>query len=127
MKPLNRREALELCVLSFMAISTGCTDTAHLSTLQTSSMDGYAKQLAHIKSCRTVGRDWTDEQSPPFDPKTAYQQLFSDSETASNVKAMQAKLHIKRRHDFETGRIINRNGWLLSETELTLFALLSVA
>ena len=125
MKPMSRREALELCVLSLMVISTGCTETQHLSAAQTRSLDEYTKQLAHIKSCRTIGRDWLAKQSSPFDPKTTYQKLFSDNETVSNVKKIQARLHLKRRHDFESGTVINHNGWLLSETELTLFALLA--
>lgn len=126
MKQLTRRETLELCVLSLLAVSTGCADKAGLSDAHKGSMGRYSKQLEHIKSCRIIGRDWLDEQSSPFDIQGAYQQLVSATDRSLDVQTLQAKLHQNRRLDFETGKIINRKGWLLSETELTLFALLSV-
>ncbi len=125
MTQMTRRQTLELCALSFLAVQAGCADERQLTETSRQTLNTYATRLKHLKDCRSVGRAWLDTQSEPFNPVDAYHSLFSTVKDPTDLKALQGVLKDNCTNDFEAGRIINHEGWLLSQTEVTLYALLT--
>ena len=125
MNQMSRREALELCVLGLLATQIGCTKDVQLDELSRQAMTTYGSNLTHLESCKTVGRQWLEAQNETFDPGQVYESLFASLQKNADLKARQTALRVRREQDFESGRIINHAGWLMSETELKVYALLA--
>ena len=125
MNQITRREVLELCALSLLATQIGCTPNVQLDVTSTQTIADLGSNLTHLESCKVIGRAWLDTQTRPFDARQTYESLFASVEEGTTLKTQQAALRRRQAQDFKVGRIINRGGWLMSETELKVYALLA--
>jgi hypothetical protein len=125
MNKMTRREALELCALSLLVTQVSCTTDVQLDELSRQNITSYGSNLTHLESCKAVGRRWLENQSKPFDPREVYESLFAPLQETADLNARQTALRRSRKQDFESGRIINHDGWLMSETELKVYALIA--
>ena len=125
MTQMTRREALELCALSLLATQIGCSPPVELDDASKHKLLSYGSSLTHLESCKVVGHDWLETQSQSFDPRKAYEDLFVSLKDKTDLKSRLVALRRRQKEDFEAGRTLKLGGWLMSETELKVYALMA--
>ncbi len=81
------------------------------------------------KSAALLGRAWLDEQSPEPNATELVTRICGESgcaDFADDSDRMRRSIAERHRSDFERGNLISVEGWLMSETEVALYALVAI-
>ncbi len=121
---ITRRQALRyLAALGVLPLHSlvGCsveTDPAKLAALR---RDRFSAAL--------LGRAWLDDQSPEPDATELLARICGESGCADfgdDNDRMRRLIAERHRFDFERGNLVSVDGWLMSETEVALYALVAI-
>lgn len=118
---LTRREALR-CLAALGAIPVvGCigeTDPASLVALRRDR-----------RSAELLGRAWLAGQRPEPSAQELVARICGESGCAGfadDGERMRRLIRARHRSDFEQGRLVSVDGWLMSQTEVALYALVAI-
>ena len=81
------------------------------------------------KSAALLGRAWLDDQSPEPSATELMERICGESgcaDFADDSDRMRRSIAERHRSDFERGNLISVEGWLMSETEVALYALVAI-
>ena len=124
---MNRRKFVALSLSGIAAISIGSMyGCAHGSI---NPLIAEPESMGHFtdgKSIRETGVEYLKKMPAENDPKKLQQLIAGDNMAiinSSDKNGINIYLDKKIRDDFESGRIITVNGWILSQTEARQCAL----
>ena len=120
---VTRRQALRyLAALGVLPLHSliGCSVETDPSKLATLRRDRFSAAL--------LGRAWLDDQSPEPDATELLARICGESGCAdfNDNDRMRRLIAERHRSDFERGNLVSVDGWLMSETEVALYALVAI-
>jgi hypothetical protein len=87
--------------------------------------------FSSLESAKIVGNEYLKTYPDRFDKERFLAQLCTDCQqdgfSAQNVDRIRDWLQARQQQDFTDGRIIQLQGWMLSETEVNLCALAALS
>ena len=81
----------------------------------------------HIRHASRVGEEWMRSSESAVSAESLAAELLTGIESDLGVEALQSELLHKHRGDFESGRTVDAHGWILSRTEVALYAFVSLS
>lgn len=86
-------------------------------------------QRRDLRSAERLGRAWLDDQSPTPGAAELVARICGETgcaEFAHDTERMRDRIAERHRSDFERGNLVSVKGWLMSETEVALYALVAL-
>jgi hypothetical protein len=123
-----------LCVGLFV-LARPCHPWSTLATpwMENTLGSGLGQILKHTASARIIGQEYLREAPQEADVQTLARLLWVDFPQNStglrevNTVELRARLRLRTRQDFEEGRIVRLQSWMVAVTEARLCALVSLA
>ena len=118
MKSVDRRTLLRLALLTLpLGFSSGCAGQHEEKRRR------LIATRRDLHSAKVVGRLWLRAQHPQPNNETLVQLLFVGE--LRSPEQLRDQLQAQHQRDLEEGRLTEVNGWVISETEAHLYALIA--
>ncbi len=113
---------------SLMLVASGLAWTGcGRSDPKSSSLDTVVRSRQHILHASRVGEEWIRNSDSAVSAESLVAELLAGIDPEVGVNALRSELLRKHRSDFQSGGTVEVQGWILSRTEVALYALVSLS